>query len=377
VANPQLSLILCSRNDNYMGNSIWRLETCLNYVAARVEELGRESDVEVLVTDWGSEVPLSSALTLTPRAAHITRFLTIPRPLARAAQGDSPFSEVHALNAAARRAKGKYVGRIDQDTLVGADFLRVFFDLSEGRGQWGPSPLEKSVIFAHRRRIPFRIASKCPPLPNVERFLRVFGRLLAVDTPSPGEHFYKAPVGIWLAPKRCWDECRGYDERYVYWGMMEVEMIKRVKETYPLLHYEEHAPCSFYHLEHYHVLARRATDRQKNPKVREDDLVFRPNGDDWGLGAHALEPVPNDRVEQDEASWASFVRLLVVSGLQSAYDSAILFVRGTGRFVVVWSQRAALAWQTVRGKSWLEWPRLLADLWVRQAKIRAEKTQGL
>ena len=49
---PALSLILCSRNDQYMGNSLWRLETTLNYVGERVEALGRHEDVEVLEAFW-------------------------------------------------------------------------------------------------------------------------------------------------------------------------------------------------------------------------------------------------------------------------------------------------------------------------------------
>src|ERR1700730_10004235 len=76
--SPVLSLILCSRNDQYMGNSLWRLQTALNYVARNVEELGRENDVEVLVADWGSEVPLRDVLELSPAAARITSFIVIP-----------------------------------------------------------------------------------------------------------------------------------------------------------------------------------------------------------------------------------------------------------------------------------------------------------
>ena len=127
-----LSLILCSRNDQYMGNSRWRLETTLNYLAQRIRELGRENDVDVLVADWGSDIPLSEVLQLSPAAAKIVSWLLIPPEIARPLQKDSPFPEVLALNAAARRATGEYIGRIDQDTLVGRRFLEFFFELYEG-----------------------------------------------------------------------------------------------------------------------------------------------------------------------------------------------------------------------------------------------------
>ena len=49
----ELSLILCSRNDAYMGNSRWRLETTLNSLGDRVRALGKTGDVEVVVADNG------------------------------------------------------------------------------------------------------------------------------------------------------------------------------------------------------------------------------------------------------------------------------------------------------------------------------------
>src|SRR5437867_6244589 len=93
---PALSLILCSRNDQYMGNSRWRLETSLNYVAERVHESGRERDVEILVADWVSEIPLQEVLQLSPAAARIVSFILIPPEIARPLQKDSPFAEVLA-----------------------------------------------------------------------------------------------------------------------------------------------------------------------------------------------------------------------------------------------------------------------------------------
>src|SRR3990172_546005 len=128
---PILSLILCSRNDNYMGNPRWRLQTSLNYLARNVYKLGLERKVEVIVSDWGSAEPLNAALQLSPEAATITSFLLTPPKLAKELQKDSPFSEVHALNAAARRSNGEYIGRIDQDTLVGKQFLNIFFEMYE------------------------------------------------------------------------------------------------------------------------------------------------------------------------------------------------------------------------------------------------------
>jgi len=50
-ATPVLSLVLCARNDAYMGNSRWRLETSLNYAGAQIAALGAEDRVEIVVAD--------------------------------------------------------------------------------------------------------------------------------------------------------------------------------------------------------------------------------------------------------------------------------------------------------------------------------------
>ena len=129
---PTLSLIMDARNDEYMGNARWRLETSLNYLGERLAALGRDDDVEVVLTDWGSGVPLRDVVALEPVAARMVSFITVPPALARELQRDSSFPDVLALNAAVRRARGTYIGRIDQDTLVGERFIRWFFDAVEG-----------------------------------------------------------------------------------------------------------------------------------------------------------------------------------------------------------------------------------------------------
>ena len=71
-AAPLLSLVLCSRNDNFQGNSLWRLETTLNHVARQAAEMGRLADLEVVVADWGSEEPLRDAVRLSDEGVLMT-----------------------------------------------------------------------------------------------------------------------------------------------------------------------------------------------------------------------------------------------------------------------------------------------------------------
>ncbi len=284
---PLLSIILCSRNDRYMGDSRWRLRTALDYLGNRVADLGRTGDVEVLVTDWGSEVPLSEVVTLGPAAAEITSFINVPPGIAHQLQQDSPFPEVLALNAAARRARGRYIGRIDQDILVGGRFLSDFLSwVGEGPqdGRW-----EKALLFANRRRIPFRFVAQRPSFANITRFVRLAGSSLFVERHNrhTGNLFWTSYVGIWMMHRNLWEECGGYDERMIYYNWMEADMICRLRASYPVVNLGALTGYDFYHLEHYHP----RTSLFTRPHVIKNAPVNltgpapprHPNGSSWGL----------------------------------------------------------------------------------------------
>jgi hypothetical protein len=295
-----LSLILCSRNDQHDGNSVWRLRTALNYLAQSVHELGLESRVEVIVSDWGSEPPLKDVLDLTVEAARVTHFLEIPPPIAKREQKDSPFPEVLANNAAARRASGYYIGRIDQDTLVGKLFLRRFLAMVEGTAE-ARRRLEAAFLFVGRRSIPREFAVQCLPLADVTAFVDRFGGLL----PREGKGrkpWFDAPVGIMVLHRRLWQEASGYDERLLYWGFMETELAYRLGSKYPPVDLEKLIGCHFYHLRHSRnrfVLTR----RRKNPKTRSPETS---PPEQWGLAQYALnlEPAPEATTQQHSAGTA-------------------------------------------------------------------------
>jgi hypothetical protein len=343
-----LSLILCSRNDNYMGNSRWRLQTTLNYVADHVESLGREKDVEVLVADWGSEIPLQEVLQLTPSAAKITSFVLIPSDIARQQQKDSPFAEVLALNAAARRARGAYVGRIDQDTLVGRRSLEVFFELHEGRRKL-EVPLDGALLFSNVRIVPYRFAVRSPSLRVVKGFVAKFGRRMKIEITSR-HPFYWYSVGIWMVSRDIWHACGGYDEEMLYMNGMEINMILRLLPKYPMVNLGEMTDCDFYHLEHYNPFVPRMSSVYRKVN-REWRLDFNPNGADWGLAKHSLtiEPsrsivalAPRAERDQDAHHELPFSLLLLVA-LQVVCDSFVLkglqVARSLHRFGSLWWHR--------------------------------------
>ncbi len=287
---PLLSLVLCSRNDQFQGDSLWRLETTLNHAARQAADLGRLDDVEVIVADWGSEEPLRDAVRLSEEAARIVRFLTVPVALAREKQRDSRFAEVFAINAAARRSRGEYIGRIDQDTLIGRHFLEWFFRaVEEGEPAF---PLEASVMISNRRRIPYHFAVRTPSFPVVERYLSWFDRRLPTMALTMSDNYWECYIGIVLFHRRLWEESGGYDESFIYYSYMEFDLFLRLCMRYQGVDLGAIVGNDFHHLDHMPAwLTWQVTRRQENiirtPEAPPPE--FCPAGPDWGLSSYPLE----------------------------------------------------------------------------------------
>jgi hypothetical protein len=395
TGKPALSLILCSRNDQYMGNSLWRLQTALNSTAKNIHELGREEHIEIILSDWGSEVPLREVLKLSSVAAAIVKFVNVPPRIAREVQRDSPFSEVHALNAAVRRANGRYIGRIDQDTLVGKRFFKTFLDMLEHNTQL-KNPIHSVLLFSNRRSVPYRFVSQNPSFASVNRFIQWFGPILRVENHLKHKPhlFYCSYVGIWLLHRSLWYECRGYDERLIYMNEMESDMAARLMERYKMVDLGKLVDYDFYHLSHYHprAIVRARAHRKLNPKRwHEVDLNYKPgditpNSENWGLIQHPLGVLSYSRICSELGTrmrgeplmnWLLFILLLIITGAQIIWDSLIMALRSTWRFLFhfssVWTHRSRVAWQAVYREPLISWPRLLTRLWHERKSAQIQK----
>ena len=58
-----------------MGNSRWRLETSINLALLNAKKAGFLEQLEIIVSDWGSEIPLRDVLLLVPEAEGRVKFI--------------------------------------------------------------------------------------------------------------------------------------------------------------------------------------------------------------------------------------------------------------------------------------------------------------
>ena len=295
-----ISLILCSRNDSYMGNSRWRLETSINLGLLNAKKAGLLEQLEIIVSDWGSEIPLREVLQLVPEAKSRVKFVHTPRDISIIEQKDSKFPEVIALNAAARRASGLYIGRIDNDTVVGEEFFRKFNQLQINNST-DELDLKDSFLFVERKSVPYRISRLSLSLSQINWFINTFRNFFKIESATDwGRPFWWSPVGIMMFHRDIWQSTQGYDERLIYWGWMEGDLALRLGQKHQIVEFSKYVGYNFYHLEHYSNLIEYkdrngpATPRKKNePKF--EDLNYCENSLSWGLKNYniLLQPYSN------------------------------------------------------------------------------------
>lgn len=277
-----------------MGNSRWRLETSINLALLNAQDAEFLDKLEIVVSDWGSEVPLADVLNLVPQAKGRVKFVHVPPDIAKIEQKDSKFPEVIALNAVARRASGEYIGRIDNDTIVGSDFFRRFERLHKNNPT-SELDLANSFLFVERKSIPYRISSLSLPLNLISLFIKFFVNFLKVESAKDwGREFWWSPVGIMMFHRDIWNATQGYDETLIYWGWMEGDLALRLGQKHKVVEFSKFVGYSFYHLEHYSNLIEykdrngAATPRKKN-KPKFERLNYCENNNDWGLHSSSLE----------------------------------------------------------------------------------------
>lgn len=296
---PILSLVVTGRNDEYMGDFKWRLQAAANINARNAAAIGRLDDVEIVVADWKSEVPLSQVIPLVPEAQKITRFILTPPSLDVPAQKDATFPDSIVINTAIRRARGEFIALTGADVVYTTSSLRILLGMLSG--ELPGLPVRQAFLTACRRHIPTARVNRKHPLYEFEAYIDRNAAFFPIEYGGPG---HAAPTSMMLMHRDLWHASRGFDERLIYWGFNDIDLTIRMTQRYPFIH-TDHFGVIVLHLEHWSKQREYKTEtffRKLNPA---DNLVpeFAPNDENWGLGhcelieqrsslGMAPEPVP-------------------------------------------------------------------------------------
>ncbi|MFZ5906229.1 MAG: methyltransferase domain-containing protein [Nitrospirota bacterium] len=288
---PLLSIVLQGRNDSYMGNFEWRLSTNINKFASNIFALNAVKNVEIILVDWGSEVPLLSALTLTEQSRSLLKIIRVEPHISKKYDRDSPYSCVHPINTGIRKSRGKYILFCDGDTYTPFETMKTLLDLIS-RGTVKDSSLKKVFLLGSRYHIPKLFNKANPSIQEIDQYIENNFHKLTHDKINLKN--FGGTATAYLMTREMWFECRGFDEKLIYWGWFDIDLFYRLAPHYHPLDLEDFG-MPFFHLEHYFFPRSNSSLEKENPRKMnpmDRPRTFFANSKQWGLAGEPLQAIP-------------------------------------------------------------------------------------
>ena len=295
---PLISFVMTGRNDGFMGDFNWRLATSINVMARGAARLGRLNDIEVVVSDWNSDVPLHKVVELVPEARAIARFVPVPKSIAVQVQKDTHFPDSIVVNTAIRRASGDFICPTGSDVVFTPACLNSLLCLLEGK--YADLPLKNAFMTGGRRHIPNGIINRRLPLQEFENYLSRNAAYFPEERGGPG---HLAPTNMMLMHRDLWQSSRAFDERFIYWGFNDIDITLRLSAQHDFIQLE-HFGVNSLHMEHWSKPRDYSPEKMFRKLNPVDNLVpeFAPNSQDWGLGQFDIPLAQCEAPEPDVAA---------------------------------------------------------------------------
>lgn len=302
-----LSICMCGRDDDYMLDFKYRITTTINHIAQNLTQLGRLADVEILVADWGSQIPMVQTLNLSPEAIRITRFIYVHPSIIRSMQGGREnFHSARAFNVAIRRACGEYILFYNADTLFPQYSLETLLRLLNGELPLPVKP-DQTFFLIPRFNVPWQFLERRPNLDEWDRYLLLFAKKQPLEPVSNYEFF--GGSGALLMHRSLWHEVRGIDENLPGWGGQDNDLGLRISQKYPSLSLTGMG-IFLCHMGHTPSGSRQSAVSKSNTLTYNATIYA--NDENWGLGDVNLEILSRDftspeqtRVQSDKHEFIS------------------------------------------------------------------------
>jgi len=286
ISKPSKLLSICmfGRDDDYMLDFTYRITTTINHLSRSIKNLGLEKQIEILITDWGSHIPMAQTLELSSDAAEVCSFIYVPQEVILTTQEDKDyFHTSRAPNVAIRRACGKYIMLYNADTLILEHSLEQMLRMLKGEIHL-PIDVERTFILIPRINVPWQFLKRCPSIEEWDRYLH----LVAKNEPlEPKTFFLFGHAGALMMHKALWHKFRGFDERMAGWGFNDVDIGFRVTQNHPFFSLSG-IGIFLYHMGHKSEGHRQVAISQSNRNPNRFDATDIVNDENWGLGNFEL-----------------------------------------------------------------------------------------
>ena len=280
---PLLSICVHGRDDDYMPDFKYRLWTTIEMHAGQLERLGRLEQVEIVVTDWGSAVPLSEQIVLGQQAQRIVRFIRVPPETVLETQnGVDYYHTSRAVNVGLRRARGKFTFLTNGDQFFSVYGLEQLLRLLDGETSH-LLDISRRLLVVPRVQIPWQVVARMPTTQGWTEFIERGEYALDQDS-SIYKHCFGVSAGF-IMGSREFAALRGLDERHSGWGWNDIDLGLRASQTHGHT-WLSIAGIFMFHMAHPPAGRRPSAVGKPNVAVYSSSPAV--NGRDWGLGAIRL-----------------------------------------------------------------------------------------
>lgn len=303
----KLAICLFGRNDDYMPDFLYRMTVTINFIAASLKRVEKLDDVEVVVLDWGSEVPLSKVIDLSFEAKRITRFIYV------AAEPAGKIPLCSAFNLVVKNAKAEYVSFCGADALIPSASFDAIFRVIDGKTSIQDPHLK--YFNCGRHVLPHQVVESQPSVAGWERFLRLNSWQLEKQQAYGG--FLYGNAGFLLFHRNMIAEAKGLNELFNSgWGWNDIDLTVRLLHKYQW-HDLAHEGFLLYDMEHSPIDGGRVQAvKQKPPHYIATTIC---ENEEWGQVAYATEEQASQYQPDLVLSHEPFVRLKMNVDQESVY----------------------------------------------------------
>lgn len=269
MKNILLSIIIPGKNDTDYCGSFDRLRLNLTKTLDNVK---RYDDVEVILCDWGSDVPILNELNL--KTSDTFKCVYVNPDIAKKYNKEANYSIVHPINTAFRHSSGRYVIFWDTDCFI----TSVDFDKLIEFVRRMDSESDKSFYWGSRFHIPFDFHSDKKDFVDIDQYLASNGLANLAHDKISVNNFMGTGISLLMA-RELWESSTGFWEELSYWGWQDIELHRRLCSRYKFSGDLEDNGIIFFHLQHHGV----TNILQKPHNPQNNSSRFDANGDIWGL----------------------------------------------------------------------------------------------
>jgi hypothetical protein len=291
-----LSICYSGRNDNYGGKFVDRLALSINYLAANAKLIGVLNELEVLVTDWNSKIPLSKTVKLSLEGKQICKFIPVPADIAQTtSHGSNEFHSSISANVAIRRACGDFILIGPADILFPEYQLGQLMKLLMGKLHTCFAP-EKTGLMIGRKYLPLQFNDELAynSFSVLNKYL-----LFCDDNAESGRYLpgLATGYGAIILHKDIIFQLEGINEQFVGWGFSDIELGLKISEDYPCVTLSKFGIIVY----DFEPNSRFLQTKRKQLNKFDHFYFERERNKKWGLGSCDLsEESSNNEIYNDE-----------------------------------------------------------------------------